>query len=124
MKLSIPAWRNDRYVSLAELLLLIGRFFVNSKWYVKVEEVAPEPGDNLIKALDPLNPINIFDLLHIITPNIQIIDGTVIASDFECSKPLLVLRAVDSTSWDIETEISDVEVIIRSAYPEAQKIID
>ncbi|MEJ2415814.1 MAG: hypothetical protein P8Y45_02545 [Exilibacterium sp.] len=120
MKLTIPAWKNNHYISLAELLLLIGRFFVNLKWFVRIAEVAPEPGSELIEAIDPMKPIDIFTLLHLVTPNIQIIDGTIVATESEAATPILILRAVDSTSWDIETENNGVETIVREAFPGAQ----
>ena len=122
MKLTFPAWNNERYLSLAELLLLIGRFFINCEWYLRVEEVAPEPGAELLEKIDPKEPIDIFTLLHLVTPEIQIVDGTVVAVELGSHEISLVLRAIDSTSWEIESEKKDIEAIIREKYPDAQQL--
>lgn len=118
MKLSIPAWEEDRYLSLTELLILFGRYFIKLKWYVRVEEAAPEPGAEKLESLDPLAPIDIFELLHLVSPTIQIIDGTITAKETEDAEPKLVLRAVDSSSWDIETNNIEVLSLARSRFPE------
>jgi len=118
MKLSIPAWEEGRYLSLTELLILFGRYFINLKWYVRVEETAPEPGAEKLDSIDPLVSMDIFKLLHLVSPTVQIIDGTITASDTDDSEPKLILRAVDSSSWDIETKNTEVLSIVRSRFPE------
>ena len=123
MKLSMPAWKDDRYISLAEILLNIGKSLINMQWYAHIDEVAPEPGADKLEALSPMTPINIFELLHLVTPNIQIIDGEIIAKDeTKTGNPYLLLRAVDSTSWDIETNLDHIALELKALYPELTDI--
>lgn len=124
MRLTFRSWKGTRYVSLAEILLIIGRFAVDLelRWYTRLIEVAPGPGAETLEALDASRGMNIFELLHLVTPDIQIIDGEVIARrEDRGSGPSLVIRAVDSTFWDIETDVTCVIETLREAYPEAKE---
>jgi len=121
MKLTFPAWKDGHYICLTELLLLLGRVCINWNWYIRIEEVAPEPGAERLETTDPMTPIDIFTLLHLVTPRIQVIDGEITAMDSETSEPLLILRAVDSTSWDIETNNKEILAVVKMVYPEAQE---
>lgn len=123
MKLSMPAWKDDRYISLAEILLNIGRSLINMQWYVHIDEAAPEPGAEQLEALSSKTPISIFELLHLVTPSIQIIDGEITAKDeTKTETPYLLLRAVDSTSWDIETNLDYIVLELKALYPELTDI--
>jgi len=123
MRLSIRAWRGNHYVSLSELLLLIGRFFAENQWFVQVQEVAPEPGAELLEACDPAKPLTIDELHRIAAPNIQIVDGQITAIGND-GKIYLLLHAVDSTSWDVETDHTEALSTIREVFSEAIEIPD
>ena len=119
IRLSIPAWRNSHYISLAEILLNIGKSLINMQWFVRIDEAAPEPGAEQLEALLPTTPLSIFELLHLVTPSIQIIDGEITAKDeTKTENPYLVIRAVDSTSWDIETNLDHIAHELKQPYPE------
>jgi hypothetical protein len=117
MKHSMSAWRDDHYISLAEILLCIGKSLTDLQWYVKIHEVAPEQ----LEALSPAVPLSIFQLLHLVTPGIQIIDGEITAKD-ESGKQQLLLRAVDSSSWDVETDLEHIVRALEDSYPELTHI--
>lgn len=104
MRLTIRAWRQGHYVGLAELLLVLGRFVYDQSWTMRVVEVAPGPGESFFDAWDPATVVSTYELLHLVTPAVQLIDGSVssVSCDSE-GEPWLTLRAVDSTTWDIET---------------------
>jgi hypothetical protein len=121
MKYSLPAWIGDHYISLAEILLCIGKSLTDLQWYLKITEVAPEPGAEQLEALSPAAALSIFELMHLVTPGIQIIDGEITAKD-ESGKQLLLLRAVDSSSWDVETDLEHVVRTLEDSYPELTHI--
>lgn len=121
MKHSMSAWRDDHYISLAEILLCIGKSLTDLQWYVKIHEVAPEPGAEQLEALSPTVPLSIFQLLHLVTPGIQIIDGEITAKD-ESGEQQLLLRAVDSSSWDVETDLEHIVRTLEDSYPELTHI--
>ncbi|MEZ4312249.1 MAG: hypothetical protein R3F14_29825 [Polyangiaceae bacterium] len=67
--------------------------------------------------------LSTLELLHLVTPDVQIIDGEIVgysATDEEV--PVILFRAVDSTSWDVESDDSDVLALIRTTYPDARDI--
>lgn len=117
----MPAWTGDHYISLAEILLCIGKLLTDLQWYVNINEVAPEPGAEQLEALSPAVPLSIFQLLHLVTPGIQVIDGEITAKD-KGGKQLLLLRAVDSSSWDVETDLEHIVRKLEDSYPELTHI--
>lgn len=121
MKYSMPAWIGDHYISLAEILLCIGTSLTGLQWRVNIHEVAPEPGTEQLEALSPAAALSIFELLHLVTPGAQIIDGEITAKD-KGGKQLLLLRAVDSSSWDVETDLEHIVRALEDSYPELTHI--
>ena len=124
MFISIPAWRNKHYISMEKLLLLIGHFYADAKWYVKFHEIAPTPKADALESIDPSQAMTLASLIHRVTPEVQVIDGEIKAIYDACPDRYLLLRAVDSTSWDIETDSSDVIKMVCSQFPDAQFIAE
>jgi len=122
MKISIPAWQDGRYLSLAELLRLIRNFVVSFNWSLNIVEMAPEPGAEQVMQLFD-HPLNTAMLLDLVSPDLQIVDGEVVGESRD-STAKFVLRAVDSTSWDIETEMEDAISHIFRLFPTAREIKD
>jgi hypothetical protein len=119
--LSVPTWIGSHYVSLAELLLLIGSKFINAEWYIRTDEAVPVPGGEVLELLNKDNSVDIFHLFHLVTPDIQIIDGEIIAkSDNEIC---LAVKAVDGSTWDIVTKDNDVYSIIENHYGDFHRIL-
>lgn len=58
-----------------------------------------------------------YELLHMVTPTIQVVEGKVAAIDQLGAGVFLLIRAVDSTSWDIETNLVDVIKAIKDSFP-------
>ncbi|MFC5472434.1 hypothetical protein [Paraherbaspirillum soli] len=123
MKLSIPAWKANKYLSLEEILLAIGDSCKHLYWCLRVFEASTEPGTDALNEVNPEKAMSYSNLLNLVTPKLQIIDGEATAGDGNVSSERRVLiRAVDSTSWDIETNIPDVITKIRQSFPEAEEI--
>jgi hypothetical protein len=120
MKLSISAWNNDKYISLEEILRAMEHLVVGFTWWLRVLETAPEPGSEVLNDVNPELPMSYADLLTLVTPNLQIIDGEAIARDeIHNSNKYVIIRAIDSTSWDVETEMNGIVSAILHAYPDA-----
>lgn len=117
MRISIPAWINSHYVSLAELLLLIGQYYPEKDWLVRVEEVAPEPGCERLEAIDANVPMQLWELQGLVKNDVQLVDGEVTARDHQGM--CLRLTAVDSTSWDVETNYEIAILTLFREYPNA-----
>lgn len=121
--LTFPAWIGEHYVSLAELLLTLGRSILSCSWEARVDEIAPHPRANRIEAIVPSQRIGTMELLHLVTPDVQVIDGELrCLRDAGDHEPWISIRAVDSTSWDVESSNEEILEIIRNAFPAAEQI--
>ncbi|WP_044529114.1 hypothetical protein [Herbaspirillum sp. B65] len=78
----------------------------------------------MLLGLDPGQPLSYSTLLRMVTPQLQVIDGEAVAVDPVSSEKRLLIRAVDSTSWDIETEMQSVVDKVRECYPWATARLD
>jgi hypothetical protein len=102
--ITFDAWRDERsYIGLAELLVRLGGFGLDLEWTGAEIEPAPEPGAEALEALEDGPRLSTLELLALVAPNKQVIDGV-----FEAYRPgtedkVLRIRAVDSSNWDVET---------------------
>jgi hypothetical protein len=114
----LKAWPESRYLGAAEILVVIGRFVLNVTWTLRLEEVAPEPRAVELENLNKKEGVATLELLHHLTPDIQIIDGKLVGHD-SSGKFSVIITAVDSTSWEIETDSIDIVEALASYYKEA-----
>lgn len=99
------AWREGHEVSLHELMRVLERF------EARLETIAPEE-----RLTTP-------ELLRLVTPDVQLIDGTLLGYGGPGQEPPShVLRAVDGTSWDVESMDEDVLARVRRAWPDAHDL--
>lgn len=116
--IEISAWRGKHYIGIAELLLVLGRYIKDLRWRLRVVEAGLGPQEDLLEAWDPAVDMSTYDLLHLVTPRAQLIDGEVEGfMPDESRYPVLILRAVDSTSWDVQSSIQEVLEVIKTEYP-------
>ncbi len=117
-RLSLKAWRGNTYLSLAELLLVIGNRILGLKWKLQIREIAPGPGASALESARPEQLIDTLELLHLVSPCIQLIDGEISGYDTD-GNLVLRLRAVDSTWWDIETDNTQILGTIKETFSDA-----
>jgi predicted secreted protein len=124
-KLSIPAWRGEHYVSLGELLQLLREVVSEYSWHLNVDEASPGPRQIDLHALRADTWLKTTDLLNLVSPDAQIIDGEAVGfSQPTDTVPTIVLRAVDSTSWDLESDDPSVIARVSAAFPDREEILD
>ena len=119
MIISIPCWTSGRYISLAEILLILGELVVGASWTMRVLEVAPGDGDVELSTWDPAREVTTFELLHLFTPDVQLIDGAIASTLQVGSRPWLCIRAIDSTSWELETQDGAIKEALVRGFGEA-----
>jgi hypothetical protein len=120
---TMKAWHDRHYVNLDELLRVVEPFIVGFTWKSRIEEVAPGPSAQRLEQLDPEQRLPTVELLRLFSPDAQVIDGEFLGySAIEQKSSTLVLRAVDSTWWDIESENEELLALIRRTYPDARPI--
>jgi hypothetical protein len=118
-RLTFPAWRGDHYVGLAEILGALGDHLAGASWELRLDEVAPGPEGAALEALAARGRVDTAALIAASGSNGQVIDGELRAFGGESGEPFLVLRAVDSTEWDVESADETVNAAVRAAYPSA-----
>ena len=122
-RLSFRAWRGKHYIGLTELLSALGRRTADMVWELRLDDVAPGPEGERLRAAADGPRISTRDLMLTAFPDGQIIDGELhaFASPGD-AEPLLVLYAVDSTEWDLETADPRVLAATREAFPGAADV--
>lgn len=122
MKISMLAWNDDEYISLAEIILAIGWPLRKMIWHIRVEEASIEPGAEALENSCPSDSYSTLQLLRMITPNIQIIDGEIIGTAQDDTEDYIKIEAIDSTHWDIESNITELIESIKNIFPYATTI--
>ena len=123
--LSLPAWRDGRPLYLAELILAHGWSIADLIWRCRALEVGPGPEVAPLEAAAASDErLTSLDLLHMATPYVQVISGEVTGYEERDGQlqPVVVLRAVDSTSWDLEISSGSDLQRIAAAFPEAVEL--
>lgn len=121
--LSLPAWLQDRPLYLAELLLALGWSIVDVTWTCRGVELAPGTEPTTLEDIsDTGQSINTLELFDASTPDVQLVDGEIVGDRWSAPReepPIITLRAVDSTSWDLELSQQPCVDSIKSAFPQA-----
>lgn len=94
-------------------------------WECRDLEIGPGPEmAALEKAAESGTRLSTLELLHLSTPDVQVIEGEVIGyrQEEKETTTAVVFRAVDSTSWDIEVSDESDFRRIKSAFPEAVEL--
>ncbi|MEV0403755.1 hypothetical protein [Actinoallomurus sp. NPDC050550] len=120
--ITFNAWRDStKYIELAELVdllrpvlpVLTWRLAIVEAWSTSEHRAADLLVDDVEMTLDQLLKV---------TTEVQIIDGRVIGRQAEERSDVIVIQAVDSTSWDVYATDSRVLQALRGAFPDAEKI--
>ena len=120
--ISLKAQRGDAYLSLAELLFVLGRPLLKLHWKTRVSKVAgPEEVAARLTSVAEEDWLGTFDLLHLVTPDVRIVDGEVTGYDAQGER-ILNVRAVDSSWWDVETDDPEILQTLSEVYPDGMKL--
>lgn len=121
--ITFPAWQGKRYIGLAEILVRFGNLALELEWSCTIDETAPEPRGPELESLTPDIRLPTLDLLALVAPDVQVIDGQFNGYRYGTNDPTVRIRAVDSTAWDIETRNLDVLQQLVAAYQGARRPI-
>ncbi|MEV0611179.1 hypothetical protein AB0I61_33020 [Polymorphospora rubra] len=119
-RIRLHAWRGSHYIGATELLTMLGRITAELSWELQIDEVAPGPTGARIEALARQPRVRTRALIVAAFPDGQIIDGELRGYvDGDADEPYIVLRAVDSTDWDIECVDPQVYGALKIALPDS-----
>lgn len=121
--ITFAAWRDDplhpgaparrRYVTLAELLVLLGGFGLGLTWQVRVYD----PPAEAIPMTPPGSRIGTLDLLADPASHQQHVDADF--HGYAGEELIVVLQEFDSTSWDVRSRDERLLAHIRQHYADA-----
>jgi hypothetical protein len=118
-------WRGSSGVSLLQLLELVGSARVlESQWRLRYGDSAGEP--QAAQALNDLSDSGVrfpgSTLHRLAAQGVQLIDGELSAYEDDQGDAWLILRAVDSTHWDVESQDVGLLARLKAAIPEAEPL--
>ncbi|MGW4891516.1 hypothetical protein ACWEQL_04505 [Kitasatospora sp. NPDC004240] len=121
--ITFAAWRDEplrpggparrRYVTLAELLVLLGGFGLGLTWQVR--QYDPPPG--VAPATPPDGRIATLDLLATSAAHLRHVDADF--HGYAGDELVVVFQEFDSTSWDVRSHDERLLEHIRHHYPDA-----
>jgi hypothetical protein len=107
--ITFPSWTDDGPVELLEILELLGDRGRQATWRLRSLEVAPSDAAQQLHAhSDREDDITGDELLRLADRKPQLIDGVLEAWLPDADAPWVVIRAIDSTSWDLLSEDAQV----------------
>lgn len=113
-------WLNDGdYVDVGRVLRAIGEdLTLTSVWLVRDADCAADPGtaQQLYGISERGIEVSAAKLLDVTGPKVQLIDGEMLARLPEARHPWLLLQAVDSTLWVIESTDARVYNRLRESF--------
>ncbi len=118
-------WRGSSGISLLQLLELVGSARVlESQWIIRYADSAGEP-----QAAHELNEFSDSEirfpgstLQRLVSKGVQLIDGELSAYEADKDNAWLILRAVDSTHWDVESQDVALLARLKEAIPDAEPL--
>jgi hypothetical protein len=117
-RLTFQAWQGDRYIGIRDILTALEDVVAGLQWRVRIDEMASGPGPNRLKEVGPDAWLDTSGLLDATANDVQVIDGQLSGYQArESASPHILVRAVDSTWWDIESDDDDVAQAVVNRLP-------
>ncbi len=102
---------------------MLGSATCNTIWKLRLEDVAPGPERLTLERLTARPWVSTAEIVAAASPNGQIIDGQLSGyADQQAPEPHLVIRAIDSTDWDIEWSDERLGREIKAVFTDARMI--
>ena len=105
-------------VDLVDILQLLGSQAENSEWEISDVECVGSAADALHKLSDSKTRVPGHTLLQMAAHLTQVIDGEFIGCGEGEKQPWIIVRAVDSSAYDVQSEDEDVLAQIRCRFKE------
>jgi hypothetical protein len=117
---SFSAWQGDEYRRLVAVLAAIGPPAVTARWRLRMHEVFGESAETMYELAQQGTEVSGERLAELDHGYLQIVDGEL--TTILGSSPAIVVRAVDSSWWDVESDTSEIIDSVRRAFPDATEL--
>jgi len=123
--ISLPMWEGTVPVTLSNLVTSIGVGRVrNTRWELRGVDSAGDPAAarEVNELSDGGSSVPGDTLIDLAARGVQIIDGEVLGYQPDEIRPWIVIRAVDSSWWDVESDDQALLALLRAIYPRAASL--
>ncbi|MEU7988290.1 hypothetical protein AB0B56_25805 [Streptosporangium canum] len=119
--LTFKAWREKRYVGLAEVLASLGPMLEGYRWQLIIDWLLSPQAEAITEATaDSL--VTTGRLIELFSVECQLIDGELVGYGDSPSVPEVRIRAFDSGYWDVQTDSLELVEKIVMLYPDAHEL--
>ncbi|OUC97624.1 hypothetical protein [Streptosporangium minutum] len=119
--LTFKAWREKRYVGLAEVLTSLGPVLEGYRWELVIDWLV-SPQAEAITGATAGSLVTAGRLIELFSVECQLIDGELVGHGDSPSAPEVKIRAFDSGHWDVQTGSPELLEKIVTLYPDAQEL--
>lgn len=121
--LAFRAWEGSKYISVHEIMMLIFPLVSDTHWEVDLDELAEGPGSKEFEDLASRSlhvPVSSGEIAHS-SLGVQVTDGrfTGFRHDGETGQPVIVIKATDSTDWDVASTDTRILLLLRARFVDA-----
>jgi hypothetical protein len=122
--LTFRAWQHGRrYVGLNEIVQNLGALSSDLLWRLRIVDAGLSPASDQLEAIPWSRLFTSQELKELFSSHAQVVDGEVQGFQTRADvRPRIVIRAADSTWWDVESPEKDVLDTIQAHYPDAKPI--
>jgi hypothetical protein len=119
--ITFQAWRGGVYHGLADVLEALGPYVDGYTWRWKVDE-AIGPSTPILEATD-VRTMTTRELAALTGPDTQVVDGEFAGFlDRAAETPTVIIRAFDSTSWDVYSDDDQLLEELRRRYADSRPL--
>lgn len=119
--LSFAAWREKRYVGLAEVLVSLGPMLEGYRWQLIIDWLLSPQAEAITEATAD-SPVTTGRLIELFSVECQLIDGELVGYADSPLAPEVKIRAFDSGYWDVQTDSPELVEKIIVLYPDAHEL--
>ncbi|WP_436758291.1 hypothetical protein [Streptosporangium sp. V21-05] len=119
--LSFTAWREGRYVGLAEVLTSLGTLIEDYRWRLIIDRLVSAELESITEATAN-SLVTTSRLIDLFSGEGQLIDGELVGYGDSPSVPEVRIRAFDSGHWDVQTGSPELLEKIIMLYPDAHEL--
>ncbi|WP_199246182.1 hypothetical protein [[Phormidium] sp. ETS-05] len=109
-------------VNLIDILQAIGSVLLTTKWQITNLECFGETAENLYSYADSSSYISGETLLQLASKITQVIDGKFQGYRGNENQPWLIITAVDSSAYDVETVDENILVQLRQQFQQVSEL--
>ncbi len=114
---TFSAWRGEGRISLADIVQALDHFLEGLDWRMKALECAGVGAEAMHRLADADGTVPTQQLLDLARAGVQVIDGEFVG--YRGNEARITIRAVDGSSWDVESNDASVLHTIKRFAPDA-----